>query len=96
MRFFPRFRKKSPSTKNQAAEPIASARAAVKEQGPLRGAPLVPLSASLTARPRFGFGPSMGERCSPRVNQFSQVMTKILGRKIKLSLIERRATGYNI
>ena len=28
---------------------VASARTAVKEQGPLRGAPLVPRSASLTA-----------------------------------------------
>jgi len=34
---------------NSGQRPVASARTAVKEQSPLRGAPLVPRSASLTA-----------------------------------------------
>jgi len=35
--------------RNSDQRPVASARTAVKEQSPLRGAPLVPRSASLTA-----------------------------------------------
>jgi hypothetical protein len=41
---------------NSGQRPVASARTAVKEQSPLRGAPLVP---------RSGFCPSMGRRALP-------------------------------
>jgi hypothetical protein len=37
------------STRKSGHGPLASARAAVKDQSPLRGAPLVPRYASLTA-----------------------------------------------
>src|SRR6267143_1212941 len=38
-----------PAPRNSGQRPVASARTAVKEQRPLRGAPLVPRSAPLTA-----------------------------------------------
>ena len=50
--------------RNSAQPPVASARTAVKEQSPLRGAALVPRSASLTAS-SLRLSPAMGERALP-------------------------------
>ncbi len=52
-----------PPRQNQA--PLASARTAVKDQSPLRGAPLVPRSASLTAFLASASALLWGSGCSP-------------------------------
>ena len=99
--FFRASRKKWPSTRKSDQKPIAFAQAAVKDHGPLRGAPLVPRSASLTA-PSLRLPSFHGELALPGAPPLTEpahvryMVTKIIGRKVRLNLIERLATGYNI
>ena len=88
----------APQPKIKPHRPIASARASRQGSSPLRGAPLVPRSASLTAAlasaPVLSWGACAPRR--PNRRRLGVRPMKIFGTTIRLNLLEEPMTGYNI